>query len=151
LNAQFVVDNSVILAWVLDEGKTGADRVMDRLVDGAALTPGIWPLEFANSLVVAERRKRLSEAEAVRAREVVLALPIQVVPDERERVLSSVLTLARDQGLSVYDACYLDLAMREGLSLATLDQGLREAAERCGVPVVPESPGASKPSRRGKR
>ena len=76
MNAQFVLDNSIILAWLFHEGEPDADRIMDRLVDGAALAPGIWPLEFANTLVVARRRKRLLEAEAVRAREVVLALPI---------------------------------------------------------------------------
>jgi len=151
LNAQFVLDNSIILAWLFHEGEPDADRIMDRLVDGAALAPGIWPLEFANTLVVARRRKRLLEAEAVRAREVVLALPIEIVPDDSGRVLSTVMALAHDQGLSVYDACYLDLAMREGLPLATLDRQLSNAARRCSVPLLTGAPVKPSHSSKAKR
>ncbi|MBM4394884.1 MAG: alpha/beta hydrolase fold domain-containing protein [Deltaproteobacteria bacterium] len=89
----FVPDNSVVMARVLGEEDPGADRVMDRLADGAAPAPGIWPPEFANSLVVAERRKRLSEAEAVRAREVALALPIRIVREAPDRILSMLRTI----------------------------------------------------------
>jgi len=136
----FVVDNSVVMAWALGEEDPGAERVLDLLAGTEARVPGVWPLELANTLVVAERRKRLTEAEAVRARELVLALPIQVVPETLDRVVTSILALARDQGLSAYDASYLDLAMREGLPLATLDDRLRDAARRCSVPLLVDQP-----------
>jgi predicted nucleic acid-binding protein len=141
----FVLDNSVVMAWALGEEDPGADRVMDLLADAEAQVPGVWPLELANALVVAERRGRLTGAEAVRAREIVLALPIRVVQETPERVVTAILALARDQGLSVYDACYLDLAMREGLPLATLDVRLRDAARRCSVPLVLDESVASGP------
>lgn len=144
----FVLDNSVVMAWVLEEDCPGADAVMDRLAEGEARVPGIWPLEFANALVVAERRKRLTEADATRVREMVLALPIAVVPDDPARILSTALALARQQGLSVYDATYLDLAMREGLPLATVDDGLHDAARRCSVPLLVQEP--TTPGRRGR-
>ncbi len=134
----FVLDNSVVMAWVLGEQDARADRVMDLLAEGEALVPGVWPLEFTNALMVAERHGRITGAEAVRACELVLALPIRVVPEAPAHVFAALLALARDQRLSVYDASYLDLAMREGLPLATLDEGIRDAARRCGVPLLAE-------------
>jgi predicted nucleic acid-binding protein len=53
-----------------------------------------------------------------------------------EDALGPVLNLARAQGLSAYDATYLELAMREGLALATQDDDLRAAAGRVGVELV---------------
>ena len=133
---RFVVDNSVVMAWGLDERNRYADAVMDLVSEAEVLVPGIWPLEFANALLVAERRKRLSEAEAVRLKELVLEIPITVVSEPVSRVLSSILALAREQGISCYDASYLDLAMREAVPLATVDHALREAARRCRVTVM---------------
>ena len=132
----FVVDNSVVVAWGLGEGDRYADAVIDLLTEREAHVPSVWPLEFANVLVVAERRGRLSEADALRLRELVHALPIRVVPDSTARVLSNVVALARKHHLSAYDASYLDLAMREGLPIATLDGSLRRAAGSAGVPLV---------------
>ena len=147
----FVLDNSVVMAWALAEEDPGAERVMNLLVGREGRVAGVWPLEFANALLVAERHNRLSEAGAVEVREMVLALPIRVVSETPDRVLTAVLALAREHGLSVYDASYLDLAMREGLPLATLDERLRDAARRCSVPLLLDSPVAPKPSRRARR
>ena len=137
----FVLDNSVVIAWVLGEGHAGADAVMDLLTDAEAQVPAVWPMEFGNALLAAERRRRISAADVARIRDLVLALPISVVPEVPGRVLSTVFALAREHGLSVYDATYLDLAMRNGFSLATLDTRLACAAERSGVPLFVESPG----------
>jgi len=131
-----VVDNSVVVAWGLDEGSDYADGIMDKLVDCEALVPGIWPLEFANVLLVAGRRKRITEADATRLRELVMALPITVVPDRVSHIMTETLQLARHHGLSVYDASYLDLALREGASLATLDGRLQAASRRCSVELL---------------
>lgn len=147
----FVLDNSVVLAWALAEDDPGAERVMDLLASGEARVPGVWPLEFANALLVAERRQRLTEAEATELREIVLSLPIRVVADTVDRVVTAVLALARAHGLSAYDASYLDLALREGLPLATLDQRLAEAALRCGVSLLVAGPAAPRQPRRKRR
>ncbi|GMU41978.1 MAG: hypothetical protein AMXMBFR23_28440 [Chloroflexota bacterium] len=133
---RFVLDSSVLVAWALDEQSDQADAVCGSLASTRALVPSVWPLEFANALLVGERRGRLSEAEVTRIRDHVLCLPIEVVADHAPRITTEVLALARQHGLSVYDASYLDLAMREGLPLATLDQRLVEAARRCGVTLV---------------
>ncbi|MBI2837815.1 MAG: type II toxin-antitoxin system VapC family toxin [Acidobacteria bacterium] len=133
---RFVVDNSVVMAWGLDESSRYADVIMDLVSEAEVLVPGIWPLEFANALLVAERRKRLSEAESMRLKELVLEIPITVVSEPISRILSDILALARKYGISCYDASYLDLAMREAVPLATIDNALREAARRCRVTVM---------------
>lgn len=84
----------------------------------------------------AERRGRLSQAESSRFLALIRALPIEIEAVSASRMLNDVVTLAREQGLSAYDAAYLDLAMRNGLPLATLDAALRQAAERCGVSLI---------------
>jgi predicted nucleic acid-binding protein len=133
----FVVDASLALAWHFeDEGSEYADRVLERLREERAVVPSIWPLEVANGLVVAERRRRLSPARVTRAVELFHELPIFVYEVGAQLALGSVLDLARAHGLSAYDAAYLELAMREGLPLATQDAYLREAADRAGVPLV---------------
>jgi predicted nucleic acid-binding protein len=133
---RFVVDNSVVMSWCFqDEMSEYADSVLDRLVDTQALVPGIWPLEVNNVLLIAKRKKRLGRAGSVRFLELLRSLPILVEQELPARVFSEILSLADDTGLSAYYASYLDLAMREGLPLATLDAGLRKAAKTCRVPV----------------
>ena len=67
----FVLDCSVTMAWVFDdEDDAYAASVRDRLDADVALVPSIWPLEVGNALVVAERRKRVSRAEALRFLEI---------------------------------------------------------------------------------
>lgn len=132
---RFVLDNSVLVAWVLDDESGYADSVGESLATGEAVVPSLWPLEFSNVLLAAERRGRLNEAEVGRIRDHVLGLPIEVSADHPQRVLTEVLALARLHDLTVYDASYLDLAMRLGLPLASLDKRLVEAARRSGVPL----------------
>lgn len=133
---RFVLDNSVVVAWVMDEHSAYADAVGGTLTAGRAVVPSVWPLEFSNVMLVAERRGRLTEAEVTLIRDHVLGLPIEVVGDHAPRVMTEVLAVARQHDLSVYDASYLDLAMREGLALASLDKRLVEAARQCGVPLL---------------
>jgi len=89
----------------------------------------------ANVLLVAECRKRISKAQSRRFVELLRTLPIAVDDVSVARAWDGVLSLAREQQLSAYDAAYLELAMREGLPIATLDNALRKAARSCGVAV----------------
>jgi len=137
MDGPFVVDNSVVMSWCFeDEEQSYSDKVLERLGEHGALVPGIWPLEVVNVLLVAQRKKRLSKADAARFITLVRSLPINVIQETPGRVLGDVLALARDTGLSSYDASYLDLAMREGLPLATLDKAMKKAAKRSHVPLV---------------
>ena len=112
--------------------------VLDLLEEATAFVPSIWPLEVGNVLLVAERRKRLSEADSMRFVTLLSELPIIVEQEPPERMIHEILALAREHKLSSYDASYLDLAMRKGLSIATIDKNLIAAAKRSRVPIVME-------------
>ena len=134
--ARFVVDNSVVMGWCFEsEGNRYAETVLESLEAGEALVPAIWPLEVGNVLLVAERKKRLSEASVVRFLALVSSLPITVEQETPERMLREIVSLARAYELSTYDASYLDLAMRLGLPMATQDASLIRAAKKSRVPV----------------
>ncbi len=77
-------------------------------------------------MLVAERRKRLTEAGSIQFVRLLNELPITVDQEASGRALSEILFIGRQQGLSSYDAAYLELAMREGAALATRDNGLKE-------------------------
>jgi predicted nucleic acid-binding protein len=132
--ADFVVDNSIVMAWCFaDEENPYADRVLDALENQTAAVPSLWPLEVGNVLLVAERRKRLDKADSVRFLELLYDLPIEVLQEAPKRITGEIISLARAQNLSTYDASYLDLAMRKGLPLATSDKALILAVQQCGV------------------
>ena len=129
----FVLDCSVAMAWMFrDEATEATDRLRDMLVQDRALVPVLWPSEAANALLVATRRRRIAREEWSRIRMELNALPIDVDPPSAERTLGPVLDLALAHGLTAYDATYLELAIRMGLPLATLDRDLRAAARAEG-------------------
>lgn len=133
----FVLDSSVTLTWCFeDEATDYADHVLKLLGSTTALSPAIWPLEVANAIRTAERRGRLEPADTARVAELLEALPIRVEAAPLDRALGSILALARAYELTSYDASYLDLAMREGLMLATQDDRLRNAAGHAGILLV---------------
>jgi predicted nucleic acid-binding protein len=120
------------MAWCFEDELTPySESVLEALVEGAAIVPPIWSLEVANVLIVGERKKRLVPAQSLRFVELLQSLPITLDADVRP--LGELLGLAREQRLSSYDASYLDLAVRTGLPLASLDGDLLEAADRYGV------------------
>jgi predicted nucleic acid-binding protein len=132
---RFVVDSSLTMAWYLeDEQDAYADATHAALIGGAeALVPPLWPYEVANGFRMAERRRRVQAAEIPRVLALLAPLPIRVQVTAYERAHREVLVLALREGLTCYDAAYLELAMREGLPLATLDTQLKSAAARVGV------------------
>jgi predicted nucleic acid-binding protein len=132
-----VLDSTLTMAWYLeDEQDDYADSTHVAVIGGAeALVPPLWPYEVANGLRMAERRGRIQAPEIPQVLTLLAPLPIQVQSMAHERARQEVLALARAEGLTTYDAAYLELAMREGLPLATLDQQLRDAAARVAVPL----------------
>ena len=133
----FVIDASVALAWCFsDELSETADTALGRLEHEAAIAPAIWPLEVANGLRTAERRGRLELADLARVRDLLLSLPVEVEAVDLRLALGEVTELARGLELTAYDAAYVALAARRGLSLATVDERLREAAESSGVELA---------------
>ena len=131
-----VVDASVALAWCLaDEQDDVADAALARVELEGALAPAHWPLEVANGLWSAERRGRLTEEDVLKAMRLLVALDIDIVPVELSTA-GGVIETARERGLSVYDACYVDLARVRGVDLATIDGDLAKAGANAGVVVV---------------
>jgi predicted nucleic acid-binding protein len=135
--SRFVVDNSVVMAWCFrDESSPYADAVLERLDGGEAVVPAVWPLEVGNVLTMAARRGRLEPEEIPRILAMLAALPITVEQESPERMLTEILALARKRKLTTYDASYLDLAIRLGLPIATVDAALAKAARKCHVPLL---------------
>lgn len=131
---ELVIDASLTLAWCFsDEDDAYAESVLEALPACRVAVPDLWPLEVANALLVGERRKRLSSAETSRVLLLLAALPILVEPGSAHAAFDHVMPLARQHGLTVYDAAYLELAMRRGLPLGSLDDQLRKAARAVGV------------------
>jgi len=131
-----VVDASVALAWCFpDEASKEADRILAALKGITILVPAVWAVEIANAILVGERRKRLKHPEILRFIALLDSLPISQDNQTVGECVAYVLPLALKQGLSAYDAAYLELAMRNNCSVATLDADLRKAAIRAGIRV----------------
>lgn len=124
------------LGWLLaDEDNTEARRILLLLRNAKGSAPAIWPLEVANALLAAQRRKRITRPEVRQALELLIELNIRVESVSMAEV-SRLWVLAQDHRLSVYDAAYLDLALREHLPLATFHGDLRRAATTLGVELL---------------
>lgn len=136
--SEFVLDCSVTVAWFFeDEATPETDALLDRTMESGALVPGLWRLEVGNVLCKAERRKRIDASKVASYVDVLAQLPIATDTDTEERALRETLALARQERLTTYDAAYLEVAMRRGVPLATLDKALIRAARRVGVSTLP--------------
>lgn len=132
----FVLDASVTLAWAFEDvGGYYPGAVLDALVEEEAITTSLWPLEVSHGLLTAQRRGRIGAADASRFSRLVLSLPIVVEPVDRRRVFEVAHAIGQRSDLSSYDAEYLELAIRFGVPLATVDSSLRRAAEVEGVGI----------------
>ncbi len=133
-----VVDASVALAWCFeDEASPATDAILDQVKDEGAIVPSLWHLELGNILLLAERRGRTIQGGIVARLALMGLLPITTDAGTPGRAWREILTLARAEQLTTYDAAYLELAFRRGLPLATKDEALLGAAQRIGVRVIP--------------
>ena len=124
-----VLDSSVALAWTYAEETTSAIRsVFDRVAESGAWVPGIWCLEVANILEIGVRRRRNDAAFRDATLADLALLPIALDTDTDQQAWGPTLRLAKRHRLTMYDAAYLELALRRGLPLASLDTDLRAAA-----------------------
>ena len=131
----FVLDASPAVAWALGEPDSRAVLARERLRTDQALAPTLWWFELRNALLANERRGRLTEFRMATFLQELSELPISLDHSPHE---ATVLALARRHRLTVYDAAYLELALREGVSLATLDGALAAAAKAEKVPALGE-------------
>jgi predicted nucleic acid-binding protein len=131
----WVIDSSLALAWALpDESSMEAERFLSRISMKSVLwVPALWWYEMANALLVAQRRRRLTEAEKIRLMELYRQLPVRTDLMLDSDSMLRFHRLAIEYNLSAHDAGYLELAQRRGLGLATVDRPLRLAAQRAGI------------------
>ena len=133
-----VVDGSAVLAFLLtDESTPLAFRILDRIqATSHNYVPGHFWFETANGLMMAERRRRATPADTARALQMLSGLPL--VLDQESGAISGAATvaLAREHGLTVYDAAYLEMALRHRAALATIDSALARAARSKGLELV---------------
>ncbi|MGH9632986.1 MAG: type II toxin-antitoxin system VapC family toxin [Bryobacteraceae bacterium] len=115
------------------EASDYADEVLLALKDYGI--PAVWALEIGNAMLVGERRKRLRQPEILRFLTLLEGLTIVQDAQPVGESVSKVLPLAREYSLSAYDAAYIELAIRQGAPLATIDGGLRKAARKAGVRI----------------
>lgn len=130
----FVLDASIAACWAFDdEDHPVAAAALERIRADEAIAPSLWWFEVRNTLIVNERRGRLSEADtAIFLRELSrFGVMLDRAPQE-----TAILTFARQHRLTVYDASYLELAQREAIPLATLDNHLRKAAAALGIALI---------------
>ncbi len=134
----YVLDASVAVAWCFDDESTPAAwALLERLRDEPGHVPALWALEVGNILLGAEKRRRITQARTAEFLGILGELDIRVDPEYPGRAVRDVLPLARAQGITTYDASYLELAMRTGLPLATKDLALARAAAALSVATLP--------------
>lgn len=134
-----VLDTSVTLSWHFADEQTPATRaVLARVVAEGDLVPSLWRLEVANALRTAVRRGRMTVAARNAALQDLALLNIEVDSETDAQAWDGNLALADRFNLTPYDAAYLELALRRGLKLATLDRALRQAAGALGLGLLGE-------------
>ena len=139
---RFVLDNSVAMRWFIPSLKQSdqqyAERVLRSMNESDALVPELWYLEASNVLLSAERNGEITIAQTEAFTSQLENLPITVDSSTWRQSFARTMVLARFYGLSSYDAAYLELAVRESLTLASLDRTLVKAAEKAGIGIYLE-------------
>jgi predicted nucleic acid-binding protein len=132
-----VLDSSATLAWVYsDEITQPIQALFERVSRQGAWVPGLWRLEVANILEMGVRRGRHDAVFRDATLADLVLLPINVDAETDRQAWTATLRLAAAHRLTLYDAAYLELALRRGLPLATLDTELRTAAHTEGVQLL---------------
>ena len=137
----FVLDCSITLSWLLpDEKKSSAykgDFFLDVIAEQGTIVPILWPLEIGNALLYAERRSRIRRDQRKKILNLLEALPITVDTDTNRHAWHETIHLAQEFQLTLYDAAYLELALRQALPLATFDTALIKAAMKKNIYFSP--------------
>ena len=143
----FVVDASMAFAWVKpSQASADSDALLARIEQGAmVIVPPLWFLEVANGLLVAQRRKLLTASERTRALDRLSGLALTADDGDPRIAFGRTSALAEEYGLSLYDAAYLEVALRRALPIASRDEALLAAAARAGAKLI-AGPASGSPS-----
>lgn len=138
MSYQYVLDCSVTMTWFFEEKHSAQTLPLkNRLKNGTVIVPPIWCLEVANVLWSSERKKRIKPYHSEKIRHVLKQLPIEIDAEKTPDLVDHLLELAREYEITIYDAAYLELSLRHGIPLASLDQKLISAALKAGIPTLP--------------
>ena len=132
-----ILDSSVTVAWFMPDEDTAKSRaVLHQVIENGAIVPIHWPIEVGNALLVAMRRRRISPEKRRDALTQLMRLTITIDGQTTDEAWGVSLGLADRFHLTLYDACYLELAQRRALPLASLDKDLHQAAEALDIPLL---------------
>jgi predicted nucleic acid-binding protein len=136
--SRLVIDGSVVVSWFLEDEQSDYGQEVRNQIPAADLVsvPAHWMLEVTNALLVAERRRRIASVSVNHAVGILRQMPIRTDTETDEQAGRQTLELARRHSLSIYDAAYLELALRLGAALGSLDEQLKAAAKDRGVKLV---------------
>jgi predicted nucleic acid-binding protein len=138
VSVSWVIDSSVGFAWIHPSQATDdTNRLLDEVEAGAALVvPVLWFAEVANSLLVLQRRKKLTSAERMAGLETLSKLTFTIDEEAGKAAFGKTSDLAERYDLTIHDATYLELAIRRKLPLASRDEALNQAAKKAGVKTL---------------
>ena len=138
MSTSFIVDASVGFAWVYQGQATSeTDRLLNEVATGATVVvPALWYLEMSNVLLIAQRHHRLTAIQRKAALEKLAAMQFMVDEEGTRHAFGKTSDLAEKHGLTIYDATYLELALRRSLPLASRDESLKNAAKQCGLKTL---------------
>lgn len=133
---KIILDCSATLSWLMpDEICPDAQSLLDLVVKQGAYVPNLWFLEVANSLLVAVKRKRIKREQRVVILSSLKDLLIEIDPNTADYAFSKISDMAEAYQLTVYDASYLELAIRLKGILATMDNALIKVANKLEIPL----------------
>jgi predicted nucleic acid-binding protein len=133
----FVLDSSVAISWCFkDEATERSISILERTIDLGCWVPSIWHLETSNVLLQAHRRGRGTLIDVENALGLLAGLPVETDVETEMRAYNEILFIARDEGLTTYDASYVELAMRMELPLASNDKAVLRVANKIGIPTL---------------
>lgn len=131
----FILDCSVSISWLLPD-ESYQEEFLNQVTEQGAMVPSLWILEVSNVLLMAQRRQRITIQQRQEALHILSRLPIIIDHNTSQAIWFEIVDLADRHHLTVYDACYLELALRQDLPLATYDKSLLQAAKAAGVKIA---------------
>jgi len=116
-----------------DEDRGFTEALLDSVSVTGAVVPTLFQIEVGNSLLVGVRRQRIAVEYINEALDLLRKMPLRIDNSSANYVWSSTIEIAAAYELTLYDATYLELAIRLDLPLATLDAKLAHAARISGL------------------
>lgn len=137
----FVIDATIFGAWVFsDERNSYSEAALNALMKQKAVVPSLWWYETRNLLIINEHRGRIRTEDTNTFLQEFDKLPISTDQDAQKDII---IKLARKGSLSIHEASYLELSLRLGCPLATLNKKLAHVSFQEGASLFKQSGAAA--------